>query len=177
MELRLEKCTLSGLDELVHLSRKTFVDAFEEDNDPEDFKAYIEFAFDREKLKAELTSKDSYFFFAFVDNALAGYFKLNQNQNQTDLKLGESMELERIYVSESFQGRKIGEWLLDNAIRIALDKEKTLLWLGVWEKNTKAIAFYQRHGFVKFGTHPFYIGKDEQTDWLMRVDLTNFNVL
>ncbi len=100
MELRLEKCSLSGLDELVHLSRKTFEDAFEKDNDPEDFKAYIEFAFDREKLKEELTSKDSHFFFAFVDNALAGYFKLNQNQNQTDLKLGESMELERIYVLE-----------------------------------------------------------------------------
>ncbi len=177
MELRLEKCGLGRLDELVQLSKKTFVDAFENDNDPEDFKAYIEFAFDREKLKAELSSKDSYFFFAWVDNALAGYFKLNKNQNQTDIKLGESMELERIYVLEAFQGRKIGEWLLNNTKRIAFEEQKTFLWLGVWEKNTKAIAFYQRHGFVKFGTHPYYIGRDEQTDWLMRFDLIKFNGL
>ncbi|TFG76622.1 MAG: GNAT family N-acetyltransferase [Flavobacteriales bacterium] len=177
MELRLERCGLNGLNELVHLSRKTFKDAFEKDNDPEDFKAYMEVAFDREKLKGELSSKDSYFFFAYVDDVLAGYIKLNQNQNQTDIKLLQSMELERIYVSEPYQGKKIGEWLLAKAKQITAEREKTFLWLGVWEKNAKAIAFYQRHGFVKFGTHPYYIGKDEQTDWLMRFDLINFNAL
>ncbi|NND10262.1 MAG: GNAT family N-acetyltransferase, partial [Flavobacteriaceae bacterium] len=45
------------------------------------------------------------------------------------------------------------------------------LWLGVWEKNLKAIEFYKRHGFTKFGEHPYLIGEDEQYDWMMRLDL------
>jgi ribosomal protein S18 acetylase RimI-like enzyme len=50
---------------------------------------------------------------------------------------------------------------------------KDFVWLGVWEHNTAAIKFYQRHGFTKFGEHPYYVGNDKQMDWLMRIDLGN----
>lgn len=175
MPLQLQKCGSESLDDLVHISKKTFVDAFEKHNDPEDFSAYIDYAFDREKLRRELIDKDSDFFFVYLDESLVGYFKLNQNDAQTDIKLEDSMELERIYVLEAFQGKKIGEWMLSKAIKIALDKGKQFLWLGVWEMNTSAIKFYQKHGFAKFGTHPYYVGNDRQTDWLMRFDFSNFN--
>ena len=45
------------------------------------------------------------------------------------------------------------------------------MWLGVWEDNPKAIKFHQKLGFNKLGNHPYFIGKDEQTDWLMRLDI------
>ncbi len=175
MPLTLQKCGFDALDDLVQISRKTFIDAFEAQNDPIDFRTYINFAFDRENLLRELGDTDSTFYFVLKDGALAGYFKLNQNGSQTDIKLPTSLELERIYVLETFQGQKIGQWMLDKAKKIAFDTGKQFLWLGVWEKNTSAINFYQRHGFVQFGTHPYHIGKDEQTDWLMRFDLINFN--
>jgi ribosomal protein S18 acetylase RimI-like enzyme len=79
-------------------------------------------------------------------------------------------------VLEQFQGEQIGTKMLFKAIEIAFDKNKKHLWLGVWEKNTDAIRFYQKHGFLKFNTHPYYIGKDKQTDWLMRFDLSTFNI-
>ncbi|NHF59153.1 GNAT family N-acetyltransferase [Flavobacteriaceae bacterium TP-CH-4] len=173
MSACLQKCTLDSLGELVEISKKTFADAFEAANDPEDFRNYLDFAFDTVKLESELTNPNSDFYFVYQNGTLVGYFKLNQNDAQTDVGLPESMELERIYVLEPFQGQGIGEWILEAVKKIALTMGKEFIWLGVWQKNRAAITFYERHGFIKFGTHPYYIGKDKQTDWLMRVALDN----
>ena len=72
------------------------------------------------------------------------------------------------------QGKRLGQQLLQKAIQLASKANKQYIWLGVWEHNTDAIRFYQKHGFSKFGTHPYYVGKDKQTDWLLRFDLINF---
>lgn len=171
MRLRLLKCDLGSLDKLILISRKTFVEAFEKDNDPKDFRAYVDMAFDREKLQNELSNRNSFFYFMYSGEILTGYFKLNIDQAQTDLKLPEAIELERIYVLQEFQGQKIGQSMLQEAMHIARKKKKEFLWLGVWEKNTRAITFYKNNGFSKFGKHPYYIGKDKQMDWLMRCDV------
>ena len=175
MYLRLQKCSIDHLDQLTKVSRKTFIDAFEADNDPKNFQDYINFAFDKNKLGKELINPNTSFYFVYTDNDLVGYFKLNESLAQTDIKAKESIELERIYVLHQFQGKKIGQWMLDRIKELAFRKGKSCLWLGVWQKNTKAIKFYEKHGFSKFDTHPYYIGKDKQTDWLMRFDLINFN--
>lgn len=171
MNLRLQRCSASDIGQLVTISRTTFIDAFEKDNHPEDFKAYIDFAFERSKVLRELKNPDTVFNFVYKDADLVGYLKLNENDTQTDITSDEAMELERIYVLKDFQGQHIGKWMLDEVKKIASTKRKDFLWLGVWEKNASAIRFYQNHGFSKFGTHPYYIGKDEQTDWLMRFEL------
>lgn len=110
----------------------------------------------------------------YKNGVLVGYFKLNFNKAQTDVKLPGSVELERIYVIQSHQGKQIGATILKKAKKMLNLKQKSFLWLGVWEHNKEAIRFYQRHGFYQFGTHPYFIGNDEQTDWLMRYDLVNF---
>ncbi|MET7028841.1 GNAT family N-acetyltransferase [Sediminicola luteus] len=171
MELRLQKCELDQLDLLVKLSRKTFIDAFEKDNNPEDFENYLDFAFDPDRIADEVLNADSDFYFVYLNQEVVGYFKLNQLQAQTDIKDENSFELERIYVLNEFQGKQIGRWMLEQVKALAKHKNKTFVWLGVWEHNTKAIAFYEVYGFQKFGTHPYYIGKDKQTDWLMRCDI------
>ncbi|NJB71562.1 ribosomal protein S18 acetylase RimI-like enzyme [Saonia flava] len=165
------KCTEEHLQKLVEISKSTFSEAFEAENDPEDFESYMDFAFKEDKLLEELKNLNSHFYFVYSDDTLAGYFKLNEHEAQTEITDKDSMELERIYVVKEFQGNKIGEWMLGQAIKVTIEKDKKYIWLGVWEHNEKAIKFYQRHGFSKFGTHPYFIGKDEQTDWLMRYDL------
>lgn len=171
MPLRFKKCTFLDLEELVEISRKTFVDSFEKDNDPEDFKNYIDSAFEKGIIAKQLKNPNSLFYFVFIDELLVGYFKLNISDAQTDIKSEESIELERIYVDRDFQGQQIGKQMLLEAIALASQQNKTYMWLGVWENNTDAIRFYQKHGFKKFGTHPYYIGRDKQIDWLMRVEL------
>ncbi|KAB5488779.1 MULTISPECIES: GNAT family N-acetyltransferase [Flagellimonas] len=164
-------CTEDDLHALVKISKETFVAAFEKDNDPDDFKAYIQKAFDPQKLASELSDEDTYFYFLEEEGVLLGYFKLNIGRAQTDVHDMDSMEIERIYVLESHQGKRIGTLMLQEIINLAKRLDKSYIWLGVWEHNPKAIRFYQRNHFQKFGEHPYYIGNDKQTDWLLRLDL------
>ena len=171
MKLIYKKCHLEELDQLVQISKTTFIDAFETHNAPEDFKSYIELAFGTTTLASELRNPHSSFYFVYWDKNLVGYFKLNMNDAQSDLKQKDSLELERIYILNNFQGKGLGEMILDKVKKLAAQTTKTFLWLGVWEQNVGAIKFYEKNGFVKFGRHPYYIGRDRQMDWLMRFDL------
>lgn len=58
-------------------------------------------------------------------------------------------------------------YLLNKAIEIAMEFNKKKIWLGVWEKNENAIAFYEKMGFVQTGSHSFYMGNEEQVDFIM----------
>ena len=175
MQLVFKKCSVNDLDQLVQISKSTFIESFEADNNPDDFKVYIDFAFNKSKLTEELENPFTTFYFVYAENNLVGYFKLNENDAQSDLKGKDSLELERIYVVPEFQGKGIGNSILQQVKELAAKTTKTFLWLGVWEHNKAAIKFYETNGFSKFGMHPYFIGKDKQMDWLMRYDLINFN--
>jgi len=173
MKLHLSKCTNSDLDRLISITRKTFIDAFAEDNNPDDFKAYMKRAFSKEQLLLEMADPQTSFYLVLCENEVLGYFKLNENEAQSDIKDENAIELERIYVKSTFQGNQVGHWMLNRIKYIATKKKKNYLWLGVWEKNVNAIRFYEKNGFIKFGEHPYYIGSDKQMDWLMKLNLAN----
>ncbi|WP_299526473.1 GNAT family N-acetyltransferase [uncultured Lutibacter sp.] len=170
MDLSFKKCTLENLVKLVEISKSTFINAFEKDNNPLDFNSYIDFAFSQEKIKSELLNSNSTFYFTYFKNELVGYFKLNENEAQTEKFNKKTIELERIYVLKKFQNKQLGKHILLEIIRIVKTKQVSFLWLGVWEKNLAAIRFYERYNFKKFDTHFYYIGNDKQTDWLMKLD-------
>jgi len=161
----------SETEELLSLSRRTFYDAFEHLNNKDDFEAYTSVAFTYDKLLREVENPYSQFFFAIIDDEKIGYIKLNYSLAQTELHDENGVEVERIYVLASQQGKKIGNQLLDFAIDKAKAEDKHYIWLGVWEHNQAAQRFYERNGFKAFGSHKFWVGKDEQTDILMRKEL------
>lgn len=171
MNLLYKICTENDLQDLLEISIKTFVSAFEKQNNPSDFKTYINNAFSKVQLRKESSHPNVRFYFVYKENTLVGYFKLNTKDAQTEKLGSHSMEIERIYVLDEFQGQQIGKQMLLKIIEIAKQEQLTFLWLGVWEKNTSAIRFYERYGFNKFNEHAFYIGNDRQIDWLMRLDL------
>lgn len=170
MDLIFYKCTINDLDKLVSISKHTFVNAFGKDNDPNDFKDYIDKAFSKKQLEIELLNPDCSFYFAYIEKELVGYFKLNIGAAQNEQFEVNATELERIYILETHQNKGLGKQLLFKCISLTKANNSKFLWLGVWEKNTAAIKFYQRHGFNKIGTHPYYIGTDKQTDWIMKLD-------
>jgi len=172
MILEYRKCTEQDIKRLTQISKQTFKVSFEKDNNPEDFKVYLNSAFTQDKLLTQLRNPLSHFYFVFKQNILVGYFKLNEGGAQSDLNLEDFIELERIYLLSEYQGNGFGAQIIDYIKNFAKSRQKAMLWLGVWEKNERAIAFYQKHSFIKFGTHPYLIGNDEQTDWLMRFDLS-----
>ncbi len=170
MNLIFKKCTVDDLDLLIDVSRTSFIDAFEKDNNPDDFKRYIARAFNTEQMSSELLNPNSSFYFLLHNASLVGYVKLNRKdaqKEQFDLK---AIELERIYIFKEFQGNKMGQEALYTVMDMAKTGNASCLWLGVWEKNTKAIAFYKNNGFSVFGKHPYLIGEDEQYDFMMKLE-------
>jgi ribosomal protein S18 acetylase RimI-like enzyme len=168
MGVRIRRCELADLDALRNIAFQTFDDTFRRLNDASSFNAYLDASFSRAKLETELKNPRSAFFFLYNDDVLAGYMKLNQGDAQTDLGDPEALEIERIYVTRDFQGLGLGKALIDKAMEVARLAKKKTVWLGVWQKNGNAIAFYKKMGFAKTGTHDFYIGKKRQTDFIMR---------
>ncbi len=169
--LTLKKCDLTDVELLTNISRRTFIDAFEKDNNAQDFKTYLDAAFNKKQIVEELLNPDSEFYFVYNDEDMVGYFKINQNEAQAEPFGNDALELSRIYVLKEYQGQQLGKHILERIVEKARQMHKAWLWLGVWQRNVNAVRFYERHGFSKFDTHSFYIGNDRQTDWLMRLDI------
>ncbi|EME73954.1 GNAT family N-acetyltransferase [Bacillus sonorensis] len=167
MTINIKKCTLKDLRKLQEISCETFNETFKHQNSPENMNAYLEKAFNLQQLEKELSNISSQFFFVYFNNEAAGYLKVNTDHAQSEKMGDESLEIERIYIKNKFQKHGLGKYLLNKAEEIALELNKKKIWLGVWEKNENAIAFYKKMGFVQTGAHSFYMGDEEQTDFIM----------
>ncbi len=175
--MTIQKVTENELPTLIALARKTFIAAFEKENNPDDFAAYVNAAFTFAVFKKELDTEGSVFYLVYNDNALVGYFKLNHNKIPHDainvipefelIHTQKMTELERIYLTDNTHGKGFATLMISEIIALSKIENSAFIWLGVWENNLKAIKFYQKSGFSKFGEHIFIIGNDPQTDWLM----------
>ena len=169
--LYIREATLADVSKLAAIGRMTFVETFSETNTKEDMTRYVQKAFNRDQVKAELEEEGTIFLMAYDRDTLAGYAKLRTGHEPEELKGQKAIEIQRIYVRNSFIGKKIGRTLMEECLKIANQKDYEVAWLGVWEYNPRAIRFYEQWGFEKFGKHSFLLGFDEQTDILMKVIL------
>lgn len=167
MTINIKKCNIKDLPKLLEISYETFNETFKNQNSPENIKAYLERAFNLKQLEKELSNISSQFFFVYLNNEVAGYLKININDAQSEEMSDESLEIERIYIKRKFQKHGLGMYLLNKTIEIAMEFNEKKIWLGVWEKNENAIAFYEKMGFVQTGSHSFYMGNEEQVDFIM----------
>ncbi|MEI5888213.1 GNAT family N-acetyltransferase [Bacillus albus] len=167
MTINIKKGTLEDLYTLQEISYETFNETFKDQNSPQNMSAYLEKAFHLKQLEKELSNVASQFFFVYFNNEVAGYLKVNTNDAQSEEMGDESLEIERIYIKGEFQKHGLGKYLLNKSIEIAMEHNKKKIWLGVWEKNENAIAFYKKMGFVQTGVHSFYMGDEEQFDFIM----------
>ena len=176
MNILFRSCTADDLELLQAFSRKTYFETFAAANTPENTPAPIcraeaGYASTKNIKNTNSKSENTIAFFLYLDGALAGYLKLNEAPAQSELHDSQALEIERIYVAKEFQREGLGNYLMEQAIQTAVQRGKRYVWLGVWEKNEKALHFYQKHGFYRIGEHAFVMGDDRQTDYLMRKDL------
>ncbi|WP_098745578.1 N-acetyltransferase [Paenibacillus sp. EZ-K15] len=169
MTLKIRKCSLDDLAILQDISVETFNETFKDQNSPENMKAYLERAFNLNQLKKEICNSSSEFYFIYFNREIAGYLKVNTHDAQTEMMGSDSLEIERIYIKGKFQKHGLGKFLLNKAMEIAMERNKKNVWLGVWERNENAIAFYKNTGFVQTGIHSFYMGDEEQKDFIMTI--------
>ncbi len=171
LNISIQKITLNEVEALQVISRLTFYETFAAVNTEENMLRYLENDLSLERLSEELSNPNSEFYFAFCENEVIGYLKINFESAQTEQKTANSIEIERIYLLKEFLGKTIGQLLLEHAFQIAREKGNENVWLGVWEENKRAIRFYQKNGFKEFDKHIFMLGEDAQTDILMRKKL------
>lgn len=154
------------------LSAATFSETFAHNNRKEDMDKYIADNMHEERLLAELQDARNVFLLAWHDGSIAGYAKIRTGQTPPEMSdEPDAVELERIYALKAYQGKKVGATLLQYTIDFAIQQGYRTLWLGVWERNTRAIDFYKQWGFGFCGSHPFLLGNDLQTDLLMKKSL------
>jgi len=123
--------------------------------------------FTREKLMAEVGDPQNKFILAHEDDYVLGYAKLRNGEQRVEFCNKSSIEIARIYAIQSAIGKGVGKMLMEACLQIAREMKREIIWLGVWEKNERAINFYKKFGFEKFAEHDFLLGDDVQTDWLM----------
>ena len=156
---------------LAELGERTFIQTFAAENSAEDMDSYLASAFNPARQAAELEDPASLFFIAEVAGLAAGYAQLRRGPAEETVKGAKPIELVRLYVSSEWLGRGVGNALMRACIDEARQSGHETLWLGVWERNARAQAFYRRWKFRPVGKHIFQLGSDPQTDILMERDL------
>ncbi len=169
--IQIRKATAKDLRTVQLIGRETFFETFSDSNTEDDMNKYLEDSFNDSKLTSELSNPDSLFYIAWEDGSAVGYLKINTGIAQTEQQDKKALEIERIYVKSSHHGKKVGQLLYEKALEVAQQQHNSYLWLGVWEKNPRAIRFYEKNGFTSFDKHIFKMGNDEQVDIMMKKEM------
>ncbi len=166
-ELRIRPALAADLETLLDVAARTFYDAFAATNTPENMQAYMSTAFTPEQFRKELDDPQSTFLLAELAGRAVGYAKLIRSAVPDCIAEPQAIELSRIYVDQTVLGAGIGPALLRHCFELARTAGYCAMFLGVWEHNPRAQAFYRKWGFARVGEHIFQFGDDPQTDWWM----------
>lgn len=172
MTITVRQATAADAPSLSRLGADTFRETFEASNTAEDIARYLSEAFTPEKQAAEIADPAGGVLLAEHRDAaggaeLVGYAHLVAGPPPAAVQGPAPLELKRLYVARAWHGRRVAQALMDAALDAARARGARTLWLGVWERNPRAAAFYAKYGFERVGEHTFVLGDDRQTDWLL----------
>lgn len=172
MTTHVRRATIADVARLSDLAAATFRETFEGENTPEDMARYLAEAFTPDRQAAEITDPAGTVLLAerrgkSGNSELVGYVHLVAGRAPAAVRGPAPLELKRLYVARAWHGRGVAQALMDAALDAARARGAETLWLGVWERNPRAVAFYAKYGFARVGEHAFVLGADEQTDWVL----------
>lgn len=153
---------------VAELAARTFIESYTADNDPEDVAAYVTTSFGAAEQERELRDPDTTTLVAEIDGALVAYAQLGRGPVPACVGGPSPLEIRRFYVARPWQGVGLAVGLMDAVRQAAEAAGAATLWLGVWERNARALAFYRRCGFHDVGVQPFQLGRDVQRDTVMQ---------
>ncbi|MGZ8796978.1 MAG: N-acetyltransferase family protein [Thermoanaerobaculia bacterium] len=152
---------------LAALGARTFEEAFAEQNRPEDMSAYLAKTYSEPLQRLEIEDPDVVTLLVEESGRLIAFAQMRRGPLPQCVSDATAMEIARFYVDRPWHGRGIAQALMDASLDVSASLGATNIWLGVWEKNTRAIAFYAKCGFRDVGSTPFLLGNDLQTDRIM----------
>ncbi len=169
--MNIRRANLNDAAKLSELGANTFFDTFAKDNTPENIKQHLENSFSPEIQLNELSQSNTIFLIVESDTRAIGYAQLILDSQEEFIKGRKPLEIRRIYASQEYISKGVGKELMKASLAEAVERGCDCVWLGVWEKNPRAIDFYKKWGFAEVGTHVFTVGDDPQTDFIMELML------
>lgn len=148
-------------------AERSFRETFGPDNRPEDMDAYCAATYAIERQREELAAPDRVTLLAEIDGGLAGYAQLRDGPAPACVTGPGPIEILRFYVDSRWHGQGVARALMAETLARARAVGRRTIYLAVWERNARAIAFYRKAGFETVGAQPFQLGKDLQTDKIM----------
>lgn len=152
---------------LATLAERTFRDAFAALNTPQDTDLHCRTAYGEAILAREILDPDKVTLLCEQDGALVGYAQVRWGKAPPFVVADAPGEIQRLYVSSECHGTGVAHALMEACLCEIRARRLDVAWLGVWEHNPRAIAFYRKLGFVEVGEHVFRVGNDPQRDVVM----------
>lgn len=158
---------------LSDFAARNFAETFGAHNSATDMAMYVGATFTPDLQAAELADPDGVILLVTPGDGgdgddLIAYAALGSGDTPPGVTGQPTIELKRFYVASAWHGRGVAQALMQRVLYEAGQREARTLWLGVWERNARAIAFYHKCGFRRAGDQPFQLGTDLQTDWIMQ---------
>ena len=161
------RATPADAARLASLAAATFSDTFGTENTPADMSLYMAESFGEDIQRRELADSRHIVFVAERAGEAAGYAMLREGPAPDAVGDTDAIEIARLYATKRLLGVGIGATLMQRCLDESVARGRSTIWLGVWEHNARAIAFYRRWGFTDVGTTTFMLGHDRQTDRVM----------
>ena len=172
MNFEIRKATIADATALTEFGARTFFETFAADNTAEDMARHLASAWHPDLQRGEIADTSLDTLLAWDSSgALAGFAQLRDKHAPKCVPTRAAIELKRFYVDKPWQGRGLARELMSAVEAQARARGGRELWLGVWERNERAQAFYRKCGFEKVGTQIFVVGADPQTDHVMLREL------
>ena len=150
--------TVEDVPVLCRLGAATFRETYAALSDPREVDEYADEHFTAERVQAWFRKPCARTLLAFVHGEPAGYAHLRHAKVPACVADRKAIELSRLYLLAAAQGTGLGGALMDAALAQADALEARTVWLGAYDRNVKALAFYARRGFEQVGTHEFEFG-------------------
>lgn len=163
----IREANIPDAEALSQFAEMSFRDTFTDQNRIEDMNAHCCNAFSLQVQEKELSSPDNITLLYEIDDQLVAYAQIKFGESPNCFVSNRSGEIRRFYVDRNWHGRGVAQTLMDRSFQLLKKHKADTAWLGVWEKNLKAIAFYKKFKFTVVGERMFLLGSDEQRDVIM----------
>lgn len=169
MSIALRRAVAGDTPSLAVIAERTFRDAFGAHNSPDNMDLHCARHFGPDIQAREIADPGLVTTLALEDGQIVGFTQVTLAKAHVSIAAQHAAELNRIYVVAERQGKGVAQALIRGALATAAAAGADCLWLGVWEHNTKAMAFYRKFGFEIVGSHAFMLGHERQRDLVMKV--------
>jgi ribosomal protein S18 acetylase RimI-like enzyme len=169
---RIRRAERSDAALLAEFAARTFTETFGAANTARDMAAHLTSSYGVRQQRAEVEDPNVVTLLAEADMRLAAYAQVRRNHVPIAPPPDSAAELWRFYVDRHWHGRGVAQRLMAAVRDAALELGARRVWLSVWERNDRAIAFYRKCGYRMIGSKDFWVGSDRQTDHVMLLDVS-----